>query len=159
MIRVFFLLIGLSANCLALVADDSGTQTDVLTGEPRFPQEHIDFFESEIRPVLVQFCFDCHSTDAPELKAGLSLDSRAGMLKGGDSGAAVVLGKPAESLLIASVKYEASEMPPDRKLDRRSIEASNLYRFDRHPAYLAADKQVYLCGRNEFPACRGIARR
>ena len=123
MIRVFFLLIGLSANCLVLVADDPGTQTNVLTGEPRFPQEQIDFFESEVRPVLVQFCFDCHSTDAPELKAGLSLDSRAGMLKGGDSGTAVVLGKPAESLLIASIKYEASGMPPDRKLDRRSIEA------------------------------------
>ena len=68
--------------------------------KPGFTAEQIEFFESNIRPVLVQHCYDCHSTDAAELKAGLYVDSREGVLKGGESGAAVVAGKPTESLLI-----------------------------------------------------------
>ena len=91
--------------------------------KPKFTTDQIEFFESQIRPVLVQHCYDCHSTDAAELKAGLYVDSREGMLKGGESGAAVVVGVPAKSLLISAVKYEASEMPPDRKLEQRQIEA------------------------------------
>ncbi len=96
---------------------------DVVDGPSSFPPEQIEFFESQIRPLLVQYCFDCHSTDALELEAGLYVDSREGILQGGESGAAVVLGKPSESLLIQSVNYEASEMPPDRKLEQRQIDA------------------------------------
>src|SRR5262245_65430110 len=58
-----------------------------------------EFFEKKIRPVLTQSCVGCHSADAAKarkLKGGLYLDSRDGMLKGGDSGAAVVPGKPSE---------------------------------------------------------------
>ena len=62
-----------------------------------FSAEQIEFFETHIRPLLVAHCYDCHSTDAPELKAALYVDSREGMLKGGDSGPAVIVGKPAES--------------------------------------------------------------
>lgn len=92
-------------------------------GEETFSAEQIEFFETSIRPLLVEHCYDCHSTDAPELEASLYVDSREGMIKGGESGPAVVPGDPSESLLIASVKYEASEMPPDRKLSDRQIES------------------------------------
>ena len=68
-------------------------------------------------------CYDCHSTDAPELKASLYVDSREGLLEGGDSGPAVVVGKPAESLLIDAVKYKSVEMPPKRKLSNQQIAA------------------------------------
>ena len=77
----------------------------------------IEFFEKKIRPILVQHCYECHSADAKALKAGLLLDSRDGWKQGGDSGPAIVPGKPQESLLIQALKYEdGMEMPPKGKL-------------------------------------------
>lgn len=78
--------------------------------------EDLAFFESKIRPVLVEHCYSCHSADAKELQASLLVDSREGLLAGGDSGAALVPGKPGESLLIEALKYETYEMPPAGKL-------------------------------------------
>ena len=81
--------------------------------------EGIAFFEEKIRPVLVQHCYECHSAEAlreGRLKAELLVDSRAGLEKGGESGAAVVPGKREESLLLAAVKYDGFEMPPTGKL-------------------------------------------
>ncbi len=60
--------------------------------------ERDDFFEAKIRPVLVETCFRCHG-DA-KTSGALRIDSREMLLKGGDSGAAIVPGKPDESLLI-----------------------------------------------------------
>jgi len=79
----------------------------------------IAFFESKIRPVLVEHCYQCHSAEAlrtGKLKANLLVDSRDGMAKGGESGAAVVPGKKEESLLLAALKYDGFEMPPAGKL-------------------------------------------
>ena len=82
----------------------------------------IDFFEKRIRPVLVQHCYDCHSADAKALKAGLLLDSRDGWKRGGDSGPAIVPGKPGDSLLIKALKYEdGMEMPPKGKLSEEVV--------------------------------------
>src|SRR5690242_5684760 len=53
-----------------------------------------EFFESKVRPVLANHCFECHGPT--KQKAGLRLDSRAAVLKGGESGLAVVPGKPEE---------------------------------------------------------------
>ena len=82
-----------------------------------------EFFEKTIRPLLVNHCYECHSAGAEELRAGLRLDAKATMLAGGDSGPAVLPGKPDESLLIQSVRYEANEMPPDEKLSDAEIAA------------------------------------
>jgi hypothetical protein len=124
MIRQYSIMTGL---LLIAVVDcntvRAGDETTAILDKPTFTAEQIEFFESEVRPVLVEHCFKCHSTDAAELQAGLYVDSRAAMLKGGESGAAVVVGKPMESLLIAAVKYSGTEMPPDRKLEQRKIEA------------------------------------
>lgn len=78
----------------------------------------LEFFEKRIRPVLVENCYQCHSATSEKLKGGLRLDSRAGMLKGGESGAAIVPGKPDESLLVKAVRYknEDTAMPPKKKL-------------------------------------------
>jgi len=75
----------------------------------------LEFFEKKIRPVLVDQCFKCHS--GAKLKGGLALDSRALLLKGGETGAAIVPGDPEKSLLIKAVRYaDDLRMPPRTKL-------------------------------------------
>ncbi|MCC6419662.1 MAG: DUF1553 domain-containing protein [Gemmataceae bacterium] len=76
------------------------------------------FFEKQIRPVLVEHCYECHSVETKKQRGGLHLDTRAALLKGGDSGPAIVPGKPNESLLIKAVRYTAPDMrmPPKKKL-------------------------------------------
>ena len=81
--------------------------------------EQIAFFEKKIWPVLAEHCYQCHSADAlraGKLKASLLVDSRGGMAKGGESGAAVVPGNKDESLLLAALQYDGFEMPPAGKL-------------------------------------------
>src|SRR5687767_5203620 len=73
------------------------------------------FFERSIRPLLVQRCYSCHSSEAKSLKGGLLLDSKAGWARGGDGGHAVIVpGKPDESAIVRAVRYEDAklQMPP-----------------------------------------------
>jgi cytochrome c553 len=77
------------------------------------------FFEKSIRPVLVKHCYECHSADAAakgNLKAGLLLDTRQGLLDGGESGPAIVPKAPDKSLLIGAIKHQSYEMPPTGRL-------------------------------------------
>lgn len=83
-----------------------------------------DFFEQKIRPVLVERCYACHSTEAAKkqnLKGGLLLDSREALRNGGESGPAIVPGKPNESLLVAAIRHDSIEMPPKEKLPAHVI--------------------------------------
>jgi hypothetical protein len=81
------------------------------------------FFEKSIRPLLHKRCLACHSKEAKKQRGGLLLDSGAAVLKGGDSGPAVVPGEPAKSLLIQVVRHEHATlaMPPEGKLSARDI--------------------------------------
>ncbi|MCA9065432.1 MAG: PSD1 domain-containing protein, partial [Planctomycetaceae bacterium] len=84
----------------------------------------VDFFEAKIRPMLVSHCYECHSAGAAaknKLKAALFLDSRDGILRGGESGPAVVPGKPDESLLISALQHSDFKMPPKGKLEDEII--------------------------------------
>lgn len=83
----------------------------------------IEFFEKRIRPVLVARCYDCHSVSADKVKGGLLLDSRASMLKGGDTGPAIMAGDATKSLLIQAVRWSDKdlEMPPKKKLSDAEI--------------------------------------
>ncbi len=83
-----------------------------------------EFFESKIRPVLVERCYKCHSAQAVKTKGGLLLDTREGVLKGGDTGPAIVPGDPAKSLLIKAIKRgdPDSAMPPKGKSEPLSAE-------------------------------------
>jgi hypothetical protein len=81
-----------------------------------------DEFESSIRPVLVEHCYACHSSQSKKLKGGLLLDTLEGMRRGGETGPAVVPGKPEESLLIQAVRYDdQTKMPPKGKLPSATI--------------------------------------
>ncbi len=82
--------------------------------------EGISFFENKVRPLLVDRCLDCHTDEDPESE--LSLDSLAGMLKGGLRGPAIVIGKPEESLLIRALRHsEVLKMPAKKKLPTAQI--------------------------------------
>jgi hypothetical protein len=78
----------------------------------------LEFFESKIRPIFADNCYECHSLLNPKkIKGGLTLDTRDGLLKGGDSGPVIVPGDPEKSLLIKAVRYadETLQMPPKNK--------------------------------------------
>jgi len=89
--------------------------------EPPSP-EHLAFFESKVRPVLVEHCYKCHSAEAEKekkLKGDLFVDTREGLMTGGESGPALVPGKPAESLLMKLI--HENEMPPKNKLPASAV--------------------------------------
>ena len=81
----------------------------------------LEFFEKRIRPVLVSKCYQCHSERSKQVKGGLLLDTRAGMRRGGESGAAVVPNDIDSSLIIEVLKHEFVEMPPDEMLPKSVI--------------------------------------
>ena len=81
----------------------------------------IEFFEQQIVPILKRRCYECHSHESGKAKGGLVLDSRLGWEQGGSEGAAIVPGKPDESLLMEAVRHESYEMPPDTRLPAEEI--------------------------------------
>jgi Protein of unknown function (DUF1549)/Planctomycete cytochrome C len=84
--------------------------------DPKPTPEQIEFFEKKVRPILVSHCFECHST-GKKRSGGLLLDSRAAMLKGGDTGPAIVPGDTAKSLLVKAIGYDdLPKMPKRSKL-------------------------------------------
>ncbi|MBI3855879.1 MAG: DUF1549 domain-containing protein, partial [Planctomycetes bacterium] len=80
--------------------------------------EGVEFFEKKIRPVLVDRCYSCHSAEAKKIKGNLWLDSREGVLKGGDLGPSIVPGDSEKSLLIKAIRYldQDLKMPPKGRL-------------------------------------------
>jgi hypothetical protein len=85
--------------------------------------DSVEFFEKKVRPVLVEHCYKCHSADAEKLKGGLRLDSRDGLLRGGDNGPSLVPGNPDKSRFIEAVTYKNVDlqMPPKGKLPEAII--------------------------------------
>jgi hypothetical protein len=79
--------------------------------------EQLQFFENKVRPILSDNCYKCHSAQAKKVKAGLWLDSREGVQRGGDNGPVIVPGDPDKSVLVTAVKYSDPDlkMPPDDK--------------------------------------------
>jgi hypothetical protein len=88
--------------------------------------EQLTFFESRIRPLLVKHCYECHSQEAKDLGGSLLLDSRSGILKGGDTAPPIVPGDPEASLLIKAVRRKDPnlQMPPDEPLS--DVEVADL---------------------------------
>ena len=91
------------------------------------PADAVEHFEKKVRPVLVEHCYKCHSSEAGnKIKGGFQLDTAAGLLKGGDSGdPAVIPGDPDKSPLIVAVRYQHDDlrMPPKGKLPDSAVEA------------------------------------
>ena len=102
--------------CLAVIAPGGEPQEAAPASEIPSPDD-MTFFEQRIRPLLVERCYACHS-QGKEIKGGLRLDVRSGWQTGGDTGPAILPGKPDESLLIKAVRYLDGDlkMPPAGKL-------------------------------------------
>ena len=123
-------------------------------------REGTDYFESYVRPVLAQQCYACHGGEIPQPQAGLRVDSRDGLLAGGNSGPALVPGDPDASLLLRVLRHtERVKMPPtgkltDTELDRISTwirmgapypegsetDAMQASRSETHWAFVPPDK-------------------
>ena len=84
--------------------------------------EDAEFFEKKVRPLLVERCYECHSAEK-KVKGGLRLDTREGWQTGGDTGPALVPGKPEESLLITAIRYRDKDMqmPPKKQLTAEEV--------------------------------------
>ena len=77
--------------------------------------EDFEFLKKHVRPVLADNCYKCHSAMSEKVKGGLLLDTREGLLKGGDTGPAIIPGDAEKSLLIKAVRYTGQadlQMPP-----------------------------------------------
>lgn len=100
---------------LAAITGVAAPAFAAVTAEPT--PEQTAFFESKIRPILADNCYKCHSLENGKSKGGLTLDTRDGVLKGGEVGPVVVPGNPAASPLIKAVKYEDKDlqMPPSKE--------------------------------------------
>lgn len=93
-----------------------------LRAEPPTP-EGIEFFEKNIRPLLAEHCYSCHSEREAKREGGLLLDSRAGWSVGGENGAAITVGDLEASLLIRAVRYTDPDlqMPPEKPLSKEQV--------------------------------------
>ena len=110
-LTVVWVLGSISTFCLSASADS-----------PIAPRD-LELFESKVRPILVEHCYSCHSAGAKKLRGGLLLDAKAGWVKGGDGGPAIVPGDPDSSPLVVAVRYEDEDMkmPPKGKLPADAI--------------------------------------
>ncbi len=119
--------------------------------EPKFTPEQVAFFEKEVLPLLKQHCLKCHGAEE-KVKGGLNLTNRQSVLDGGDSGPAVNLKKPADSLLLKAVHYtdESYKMPPKGKLSDAKIAV--LEKWVRAGLPVPADR---LTGRGSSHAAKG----
>jgi len=104
---------------IALLATVPGAAAAPDVTPPGGPEAR--FFEEHVRPVLVERCLACHGPE--KQKAGLRLDSLVGLLRGGESGAAITPGEPDESNLIMAIRHDGWEMPPDGRLPDAHIAA------------------------------------
>lgn len=108
------------SRCLLLILLLAGPQCLDAADKPLPDDAGIEFFESRIRPVLVEHCYECHAA-GKKRQGGLLLDTRVGIRRGGDSGETVVPGKPEGSLLLDALRYESFEMPPKGRLPKNVI--------------------------------------
>jgi len=120
----------------------------IADAQPATPDQ-LEFFEREVRPLLVEHCYSCHSGTSDKLQAGLRVDSRAALLSGGDSGPAIVSGDADASLFIEAVRYESYEMPPKGKLADDEIETFEKW-VEMGAPWPAGDVPVESGGAPEF---------
>lgn len=115
-----YLAVLLVANSAALFAIRLSAQ-ELVQAKSNHSAEDLEWFERQVRPLLLSKCSSCHSSDSDNRKGGLSLEDRESVLAGGESGPAIIPGDVDGSLLIEAVRRESFEMPPDKPLSSREL--------------------------------------
>ena len=109
-----------TASTLALVGAAFAIQAQSKPAEKTFSPQEIEYFETNVRPLLFEKCMSCHNDKLQQ--GGARLDSREAILKGGGSGPAMILGDPEKSRIITAIHYDAAlKMPPSGKLKLTEI--------------------------------------
>jgi hypothetical protein len=118
-----FTLAALAVGLFVFAPSFRSRAEDKKADAPKFTAAQVTFYEKDVLPVLQQHCLKCHGAEPDKIKGGLNLATRAGVLEGGDSGPAVKLDKPGESLLLKAIHYKADEykMPPKGKMPDKEI--------------------------------------
>lgn len=109
------------ACILFLVCCVSASAQEASVQQPAATDSQLRFFEANIRPALVKYCYQCHSVEEGDSRAGLLVDTRDGLLQGGDSGPAISPGNLDESLFWEAVNWDGFEMPPSQKMPAEVI--------------------------------------
>lgn len=115
------LCLALLAPCAAISLDAAEPMSSAHAG---ISAEQLNFFEKNIRPVLVEHCYKCHSAESDKVKGGLTLDTKQGSLLGGESGhAGITPGNVAESSVYQAITWQNDDMqmPPKNKLPEEVI--------------------------------------
>jgi cytochrome c553 len=107
---------------LSLVLSIGSAKAQPKPAEKKPTKAGAEFFEKQVRPILVHNCYECHSGDPKKAKGRFVLDTHEGLQKGGKSGPVITPGHPDHSLLIEAVRYESLEMPPKGKLPDEAID-------------------------------------
>ena len=112
--KLLFLTLLILPTCSAIAQQPTDTQ--------------LQFFETNIRPALVKYCYDCHSVDAGDSRAGLLVDTRQGLLQGDQTIIQIFLktvasrnksfvpGNHTDSLIWEAINWDGYEMPPSQKM-------------------------------------------
>ena len=133
------LTLGFSCTVAFMLASTSWQEeakqsTEVANSEEEFTDAQLEFFESKVRPLLVEHCYDCHGPDAEPPEGGLSLVSRKAIMVGGDSGPGIDLDDLADSNILTAVEYgDFFEMPPDSKLSDQEVAIFRKWVMDKAP--------------------------
>jgi mono/diheme cytochrome c family protein len=114
------LVVGLVPMLLGQETSRETTDTTAAT-RPSTDEEALAFFESDVLPILKQNCFECHG-GGDKVRAEFVLTNREDLLAGGESGPAIDLESPSESLLLSAINYDSYEMPPAGKLPQAEID-------------------------------------
>lgn len=132
----------------------------VLCAADRPSTNGVEYFEKQVRPLLMARCYSCHSSRAQKSEGGLLLDTRAGWAVGGDSGRSVIPGNVDASLLIQKVRHADPDlrMPPDKALPKSAIGVLERWvqmgapdpRETATPQAVRDDPSIPISGRNHW---------
>ncbi|MDG1897662.1 MAG: PSD1 and planctomycete cytochrome C domain-containing protein [Fuerstiella sp.] len=131
-------LLGICENVTA--ADEAAELT---------PEQRV-FVTAKVIPLLESRCFECHK-GPKKPKGGLLLTGRKSLLRGGESGPAIVPGKPEESLLIEAIRYEGFEMPPRTRMPQAEVDILVKWIADGAPWPEELDAHTEAISEDEFP--------
>jgi hypothetical protein len=119
----YLFLLGMAGLARLAVLHGADEETAMM-GAAKLDPKHVEFFEKKIQPLFKENCYKCHSVEAGKSKGGLTLDTREGLAKGGETGGLIKPGDPDKSLMITAVSYKDPDlqMPPKgEKLTKEQI--------------------------------------